>query len=372
MLDFSKIEDWAIILTRCFGINPEYLVDHAGPCPICGGRDRFRYDDIAKQGTWFCQQCGPGNGFTLVKKVTGMSDYEVLSEMEKFIPKMADDMTYQPIIRPQGKILTPEEIARNRTNLNETWNGGFDLDGHDPISMYLLSRVPRLNLDHLTGDFRAHRSLTYFERVVTKAPGADGYRKRPQSKWVARGNWFAMLARIRNGAGVPINLHRTYLTKDGTKAPFDDVKKQMSGTEVLNGGSISLNHVPESRVLGAVEGIETGLAVLTGYRNRINVKSFINALNLSKASVSREHYDKVIFFADHDKVDRKHGYRPGEHYALIGMEKLKKEGFEVEIRIPPNEGQDYADVWKQICDAADAKAASEVIRKAASRESVLY
>jgi putative DNA primase/helicase len=168
MLDFSKIEDWAIILTRCFGINPEYLVDHAGPCPICGGRDRFRYDDIAKQGTWFCQQCGPGNGFTLVKKVTGMSDYEVLSEMEKFIPKMADDMTYQPIIRPQGKILTPEEIARNRTNLNETWNGGFDLDGHDPISMYLLSRVPRLNLDHLTGDF---------DRRLSRSPLVDVLRK---------------------------------------------------------------------------------------------------------------------------------------------------------------------------------------------------
>ncbi len=43
---------------------------HHGPCPICGGKDRFRFDDRGGRGTWFCNQCSPqsGDGFALVMK----------------------------------------------------------------------------------------------------------------------------------------------------------------------------------------------------------------------------------------------------------------------------------------------------------------
>ena len=27
-----------------------------GPCPACGGKDRFRFDDLQGRGTWFCNQ----------------------------------------------------------------------------------------------------------------------------------------------------------------------------------------------------------------------------------------------------------------------------------------------------------------------------
>lgn len=42
-----------------------------GPCPACGGKDRFRLDDKAGRGTWICNQCGNGDGLDLVGKVTG-------------------------------------------------------------------------------------------------------------------------------------------------------------------------------------------------------------------------------------------------------------------------------------------------------------
>ena len=29
-------------------------------CPVCGGADRFRFDDKEGRGTWFCNQCGAG------------------------------------------------------------------------------------------------------------------------------------------------------------------------------------------------------------------------------------------------------------------------------------------------------------------------
>lgn len=42
-----------------------------GPCPFCGGKDRFRMDDLDGRGTWFCNNCGAGDGLDLVVKMTG-------------------------------------------------------------------------------------------------------------------------------------------------------------------------------------------------------------------------------------------------------------------------------------------------------------
>ncbi|WP_394515938.1 DNA primase [Pantoea sp. SGAir0430] len=38
------------------------------PCPVCGGSDRFRFDDKEGRGTWYCNQCGAGDGMDLVKQ----------------------------------------------------------------------------------------------------------------------------------------------------------------------------------------------------------------------------------------------------------------------------------------------------------------
>lgn len=40
-----------------------------GPCPACGGKDRFRLDDMRGRGTWICNQCGSGDGLDLVCRV---------------------------------------------------------------------------------------------------------------------------------------------------------------------------------------------------------------------------------------------------------------------------------------------------------------
>ena len=42
-------------------------------CPVCGGTDRFRFDDQEGRGTWICNQCGAGDGLDLVKKALSLS-----------------------------------------------------------------------------------------------------------------------------------------------------------------------------------------------------------------------------------------------------------------------------------------------------------
>jgi len=67
-------------------ILPSLLIDvpsnprQHGPCPTCGGTDRFRFDDQDGNGTWFCNQCRPqaGDGFALVMKVQRVAFPEAL------------------------------------------------------------------------------------------------------------------------------------------------------------------------------------------------------------------------------------------------------------------------------------------------------
>lgn len=65
---------WPEILTG-LGIDPAHLTNRHGPCPGCGGTDRFRFDDRDGRGTWICGGGGDptaGDGFDLVGHVLGL------------------------------------------------------------------------------------------------------------------------------------------------------------------------------------------------------------------------------------------------------------------------------------------------------------
>lgn len=54
-----------------------------GPCPICGGKDRFRLDDRDGHGTWYCNQCEPqaGDGIALLMKAKSWSCLQTVREV---------------------------------------------------------------------------------------------------------------------------------------------------------------------------------------------------------------------------------------------------------------------------------------------------
>ncbi|MDQ6955527.1 MAG: DUF3631 domain-containing protein [Mariprofundaceae bacterium] len=66
---------WGEILSR-FGVDAACLDGKHRACPVCGGVDRFRFDDKDGSGSHICSQCGAGNGFALIGKIGGHADFK--------------------------------------------------------------------------------------------------------------------------------------------------------------------------------------------------------------------------------------------------------------------------------------------------------
>ncbi|MBK4736011.1 DUF7146 domain-containing protein [Noviherbaspirillum pedocola] len=348
-LDFTSF-DWYSVLPQ-FGVDPRYLTKKHGPCPLCaingaGGKagtnkDRFRFDNKFLMGNYWCQTCGPGNAWNLMLACSGLPESEIMDRLRKIKGFQPVDSVARPVapVRVDAE-LTEKEVAQNRKRLKQAESGARAIKPGDPVWQYLSKRVPGGDLRRLSPYIRFNPSMEFYEDEVVKV-GPDRY----DTKSVCRGRFPVMLAKVIDSERKGVTMHRTYLTPQGEKAPFEMVKKQMAGIRKLKGEAIPVCETPGSRVLGVCEGIETAWAVATAYRYSINVWALLNCVNLSVADIPDGKFDKVIIFADHDKIDPVTGHRPGEHRAAMLKEKLEARGIACEIRKPPKEGTDFADEW---------------------------
>src|SRR5690242_16634792 len=111
---------WKEILPR-FGVDSGYLKNRHGPCPLCGGKDRFRFDDKEGSGSYFCNQCGAGAGIILIRKLKGWDHATACREVDAIIgsgapltqPERQDDRARRlaAIERLLGWARSPEIVA---------------------------------------------------------------------------------------------------------------------------------------------------------------------------------------------------------------------------------------------------------------------
>jgi putative DNA primase/helicase len=78
-----SINRWRSILGNF--MPDELLSGKHGACPICGGVDRFRFDDMDGTGTFFCSKCGAGSGIHLLSLVLGCDHKEAWKKVEDVI-----------------------------------------------------------------------------------------------------------------------------------------------------------------------------------------------------------------------------------------------------------------------------------------------
>jgi len=78
---------------------------------LCGGKDRWRFDDRDGLGTYFCSNCGAGDGFTLLSKKTKMPFADIAFKIR--------NLSNLTIEYKQVRQFTEEELLRRMRMLWE-------------------------------------------------------------------------------------------------------------------------------------------------------------------------------------------------------------------------------------------------------------
>lgn len=295
---------WLDILTH-FGVSPKFLSDNHGPCPICGGKDRFRFDNKDGRGTWICNHCGSGDGFSLLMKLNGWD----------FKTATGHVLPYAMTVRPAAvrAAAADDRLARMAINM---WSASVPVTSGDPVGLYLKSRGLTAMSDQI--------------RYLDKCRWQD---RNKDVRWMP-----AMISRVSNPDGSLATLHRTYLTMDGKKAPIDEPRKLFPG-RISREAAIRLS--PHSGRLGVAEGIETAMAAESLFG--VPTWSLINSSRMLGFNVPTD-VSELIVFADNDL-----NYAGQmSAYNLAYRTRISSHGaVTVKVVIPPRPGTDWNDEVKK-------------------------
>jgi putative DNA primase/helicase len=290
---------WPGIL-QTLGIDQSFLQNKHGPCPICAGKDRYRFDDKGGRGTFICSHCGSGDGFRLLQEVLGLSFSEAAKQIDRIVSTV-----------PAGAIAPERTDASKIRALVQVWEGSKPVTHGDPVWLYLNRR---LGLELIPADLRFHPSLRY-----TDEDGKD------------LGRFPAMLAKIRYPDGAGASIHRTYLTMEGQKAQVPQPKKIMAGKSLIT-GCVRLGAARAT--LGVAEGIETALAA--SQRFGVPVWAATNAV-LLESWLPPAGVERVLIAGDNDASFT------GQAAAYGLARRLVQKGFGVEVHFRDQVGKDWAD-----------------------------
>ena len=102
---------WFEILAT-LGVESGFLLPKHGPCPGCGGKDRFRFADKGR-GEWFCGQGGEtagGDGFALLGHVHGWDKGQQLAEVARVLGIDPD----RPLTEAEKRAYAQQRAAAER------------------------------------------------------------------------------------------------------------------------------------------------------------------------------------------------------------------------------------------------------------------
>lgn len=288
---------WAGIL-KDLGLPDHFLKNQHGPCPMCGGKDRYRFDNKGGDGTYFCSQCGAGNGMTLAMNFTGMGFKQVADRIDELL-----GFKGYPKDRKRPEVDTKallREVARSTVRVAKG----------DLVDRYLTAR----GVEQVVYP----RSIRFAQAL---RDGDGGIRP-------------CMVATVTDADGQNVTLHRTFLRADGgAKAEMPSPRKLMPGS-IPDGSSVRLSDFAGG-ALGIAEGIETALSASRLFE--MPVWAAINANLLSKW-MPPEGCDEVAIFADNDDS------ATGQAAAFALAKRIKAKGICATVHIPEVEGQDWNDV----------------------------
>lgn len=292
VLDQSR-DRWKSILPA-LGLDSKFLSGKHGPCPLCGGKDRFRFDDKGGRGTYYCNSCGNGDGMDLLMKYRQLNFIAARTEVAGVVGDYEAPLIRSTKRNPRFRI---ERIAE----------GARPLTGDDPASSYLKAR----GLSILPDGLKYHSAQVYVE---------NGRRL---------GKYAAMVAPVLSSTGQLLTYHLTYL-QNGVKAPVGSPRKIMPSVAPISGGAVRL--FPAASHIGIAEGIETAVAA----RELFDVPVWaVLSTSGMKSFEPPEGVEMVTIYADNDVNGA------GQSAAYHLESKLTGQGGGVEVEVPKELGTDF-------------------------------
>ena len=291
---------WCEILPH-LGLEARFLQNKHGPCPLCGGKDRYRFDDKDGAGTYYCSQCGPGAGIILVRKLLKCDHATACREVDKIIGNG------EPPPR-EARRASKDETEKRRAAIERLLDEARD---RTIVERYLGKR----GLAGSSGVLRGHRACPYFD---------DDHR--------LVGRYAAVLAPILGPDGAVQSAMRIY------DAEVEPRKKMLPAVDTIKGGAVRL-YGPENGELGIAEGVETASAARQMFG--VPVWSVLNAEGIK--SFSPPPGVRVLtIFADNDASF------VGQSAAYAAAQRLNREGVRVTVRVPPVPDTDWLDVLNSL------------------------
>lgn len=300
--------NWRGILIA-LGVDEKFLSNRHGPCPMCGGRDRFRFDNKDGRGSWICSQCEAGDGFTLLDRLKGWDFKEACKEVAAVLGGEIQ-LKRDPARREPTE---PELKAERRT----LWMATTPVVRDDPVGVYLAGRG--------------------FEPAVYP-PDLRTCLKCPISEVPGLRVMNAMIALVRDAGGKPTTLHRTYI-RNGRKADIETPKKTARG-KYAAGSAVRLLPWRPGEHLGIAEGIETALGAAAIFEHP--VWSGLDAGNMEKFSPPAG-LTRLTIYGDSDTSFR------GQRAAYTLANRLRQaddtKHIEIDVMLSVPTGKDFADEW---------------------------
>ncbi|BEV43942.1 DUF7146 domain-containing protein [Afipia carboxidovorans] len=345
MLD--RFEDWRARADECdlyeTAIKYNAVLKRAGrewigPCPACGGRDRFSVNQ--QRHKWNCRGLRGGRGaISMVQHIAGLSFLEVCEEL-----------TGEP--NPSGRRAKPlseaEKAERNRQRLaaqarqrareaqeaayqentreaaQAIWNASTSL--HDTLgAQYLNSRgipTPETWPDCL----RFHPALPY--------PGKSG-------------RYPALICRVDDVYGQLTAIWRIYLRADARKLDVDSPKL---GLGPAGGGAVRLGGIGPK--IAVAEGVESafGYWLLTGMKHPCWAALSTSGMQGIEIPLG---VGQVVVVPDGDKPLRKkdgayvESIPAGRKAARALWVRMVEQGIRCNVAAEPPAGKDYLDLWRE-------------------------
>lgn len=291
---------WREILPQ-LGIDTRFLTNRHGPCPLCGGRDRYRFDDKDGEGTYYCHQCGAGTGLILVRKKNGWDFKTAADAIDEIIGT-------QPSAKP-ATIPPAIDTTRRRSTLEQALSSARS---PNVVEAYLTRRGLQARSTVLLGDARC----PYFD-----------------DKRNLVGHFPAVVAPILGPDGSLQSVHRIY------DADLDPRKKTLPPTGTIKGGAVRLFDPDED--LGVAEGIENALAAVELFNVPVWAALTANGI---RSFVPPPGLVRLHIFADNDADNSFDGQAAAFELAKRLRANEAHSGLIVEVHIPSVAGSDWLDV----------------------------